>query len=341
MQVVNPKFIKSKKVLLRYDIDVALGKGTGYRVQVTEDFKLRAGLETLDLCLKHAQSVILMGHMGRPSFAEATEGKPDKFFVPRYSVKPIREWFFNQGYEKALESGKLRVLENLRFDPREEAGDKGFAKELAAMGEVYVNEAFASYRPAVSTTVLPALLPRYAGLRFAREVGKLREIRENPKKPFVVIIGGTKVKDKLPVINVLAQKADVVLVGGKIASEMTKSPASFGKNVLIGRLNAEGTDVAPETIAGWKGLLDQAAMIIWNGPVGKFEDAQNDQSAKLAQMVLNSNAEIVVGGGDTVSLLGSLGILEEYEKRAFVSVGGGAMLKFLTDGTLPTIQALD
>ncbi|MBI2334649.1 phosphoglycerate kinase, partial [Candidatus Daviesbacteria bacterium] len=147
MVEVTPELISGKRVLLRYDIDVVL--------HPLEDFKLKAGLNTLRLCLEHATKVILMGHLGRPTFAEATAGKPDKFFVPKYSIAPIVEWFKNHNLRSHIVSGKLVVLENLRFDPREEAGDLNYAKELAQKGDFYINEAFSSYRPAVSTTVLP------------------------------------------------------------------------------------------------------------------------------------------------------------------------------------------
>lgn len=329
MQVVTKDFIKQKKVLLRYDIDVAL-KQEGGKMVVAEDFKLRAGLDTLRLCLENASKVIIIGHLGRP------EGKT----IPEFSVEPIRQWFSDQGFSGDLGSGKLKILQNLRFDPREEAADPAFAGELAQLGEVYINESFSAYHRAASTTVLPTLLPHAAGLRFAEEVKVLGEVRDNPKKPFVAIMGGAKVTDKLPVITVLAQKADAVLVGGKLVAEIREQNLNLPKNVLVGRLNENGFDIAPETTEAWRSLIMGAAMIVWNGPLGKFEDSKNEQSGKIAKMILESKAETVVGGGDTVSLLGNLGVLGEFEKKGFVSVGGGAMLKLLADGTLPTIEAL-
>lgn len=324
MQTVNPQIISGKKVLLRLDLDVPLENG-----QIAEDFKLRAGLATLKLCLENASGVIVMGHIGRPG------GK----VVPELSVEPIRKWFTGQG----ITDNKLKVLENLRFDPREEACDLAYAEELAAMGDIYVNEAFGSYHPAVSTTILPSLLPHAAGLRFIREIGVLGEIRDNPRKPFVVIMGGAKVTDKLPVINVLAKRADAVLVGGKLIQELSVISLQLSDNISVGELNEEGTDITSGTIEKWKTVIQEAAMIIWNGPVGRIEDP-NLGSAKgtyeLAKMILESEAEVVIGGGDTVGFLGKVGLLKEFEEKGFVSVGGGAMLKFLTDGTLPTIEVL-
>ncbi len=377
MQVINSKLISGKTVLIRYDLDVALrlsfGKSfdpevlrteglrsaQGYNPSVAEDFKLKAGLDTLELCLENAKKVILMGHLGRP------EGR----VVEELRIAPVLEWFKSHGLSSHLSSGKLKVLENLRFDSRESfdsAQDKeavmGYARELAQKGDVYINEAFSAYRPSASTTVLPTLFPhvkdpegclrprRAAGLHFAEEVRVIGEVRDNPKKPFVVIMGGAKVKDKLPVIEVLAKKADAVLVGGKLVAEireLASSPTSrsgqnltLPTNVLVGMLNEDGFDIASSTADAWESLINKAAMIIWNGPLGKFEDPRYNQTEKVAKMILASQAEVVIGGGDSVAALNQYGLLEEVQKKAFVSVGGGAMLKLLSEGTLPTIEAL-
>lgn len=365
MQVVDAKFVSGKKVLLRYDIDVALGKGTGDRVQVTEDFKLRAGLNTIKLCLDNASKVIIVGHLGRP-FATAEDEKKGK--PSELSAKPIQEWFnlhlpgvkahlegvfFAKTLEEVAQStSKVVLLENIRFFHGEVPGadyhatctsktcDVDFAKQLASLGEVYVNEAFSAHNIAASTTIVPTLLPHRAGLHFAEEVRVLREVRENPKKPFVAIMGGAKVKDKLPVIEVLAKKANAVLVGGKLVHEIREQNVKLPANVLVGKLNEDGFDISADTTDSWKDLILKAKMIIWNGPLGKFEDPKYEQSGKIARLVLDSGAEIVVGGGDTVALLGSLGLLARYVEVGFVSVGGGAMLKLISDGTLPTIEVL-
>lgn len=318
MQVVNPSLITGKKVLLRLDIDVPIENG-----EVKEDFRLRADLETVKLCLENASQVIAIGHVGRPG------GK----IVPELSVEPVRKWFESRGF-------RLNILENLRFDPREDVCDVAYAKELATMGEIYINEAFAAHHPAASTTILPTLIPHFAGLRFAQEVEKLTEIKNDSKKPFIALMGGAKVEDKLPVINVLAKFADAVLVGGKLVSEIRDKNLSLPKNVLVGKLNEDGFDIAPETILSWKNLILNAKMIVWNGPLGKFEDPKNSATKEIARIVLDSAADIIIGGGDIIAALGQYGLLNEAESKAFVSTGGGAMLKFLVDGTLPTIQYL-
>lgn len=322
MQVVSSPVIQNKKVLLRLDIDVPIENG-----EVTEDFRLRAGLPTLKMCLENASQIIVLGHVGRP------KGK----VVPELSVEPVRIWFAGQGF-------KLKFLENLRFDKREDACDIEYAKELAQMGDIFANEAFAAYHPASSTTVLPTLLPHFAGLRFAKEVEKLTAVKNppagGPKKPFVAIMGGAKVKDKLPVIEVLAKSADVVLVGGKLVSEIREQNLSLPKNVMVGMLNEDGFDIAQETILSWARLIKNAKMIVWSGPLGKFEDPKNSATCEIARMVLDSTAEVIIGGGDTIAALGQYGLLKKAESKVFVSTGGGAMLKFLVDGTLPTIKVL-
>ncbi len=367
MQVVSPQFVLAKKVLLRYDIDVALGKGTGGRVQVIEDFKLKAGLDTLNLCLENASKVILMGHVGRP-FAQASD--EEKGIPKELSAKPIQEWFekeLGQSIDFAEDLGqagrstnKIVLLENIRFFHGEVPGaeyhatctsktcDIDFAKQLANLVDpgqagtgVYVNEAFSSHNKAASTTMVPKLLPHRAGLHFIKEVEVLLNVRNNPKKPFVAIMGGAKVKDKLPVINILAQKADSVLVGGKLVAEIREQNVQLPKNVMVGKLNESGFDISEDTTSAWSGLISKSAEIVWNGPLGKFEDPFFNQTEKIASMILNSGAKIVIGGGDSVAALSQYGLMEKAEKVAFVSVGGGAMLKLLADGTLPTIEVLN
>lgn len=360
MQIITPASVKDKKVLLRYDIDVVLRKESEEsKVIVAEDFKLKAGLDTLKLCLDNAAKVIIVGHLGRPFKTVEDEGKGTPL---KLSAKPILVWFeetlgekvaFAQTLEQAAEyQGKVVLLENIRFFHGEVPGldyhttctsktcDIDFAKKLASLGEVYVNEAFSSHNSGASTTMVPALLPHRAGLHFVKEVETLTKVRNNPKKPFIVIMGGAKVKDKLPVIKVLAKKADAVLVGGKLVAEIRQERVELPKNVMVGMLNEDGFDIASQTVEAWSGLISKAAQIIWNGPVGRFEDPKNDATKRIAEAILNSGAAVVIGGGDSVAALSQYGLMEKAQQGAFVSVGGGAMLKLLADGTLPTIEAL-
>lgn len=334
MQVVTPELIENKRVLLRLDLDVPLREDNG-RMVIEDDTRLLAGMETLGLCLEFASQVTICGHLGRPG------GKED----PKLSVKPIVDWI-EEGYGHIqLPKGKFHVLENLRFEPGEDDSDMAFAKELASHGDFYVFESFAAHRSAASTTVVPTLLPHAAGLRFAQEVDELTQVRENPERPLVVILGGAKVEDKMPVIKAMADKADVVLVGGKLAAEIKEKglPAGrqeiegLGANVMVGKLNEHGFDISDETVNAWTNLIKTAKEIVWNGPLGKFEDPKYNQSEKIAKAIIDSGAKSIIGGGDTIAAVTQYGLVERF---TFVSTGGGAMLKLLADGTLPTIEAL-
>lgn len=321
MQFLTEGLILGKRVLLRLDLDVTIENG-----RVVDDFRLLAGMETLGFCLDYASTVIIMGHIGRPKGED-----------PSLTVKPIVDWL-EEGYGHiTLPEGKLHILENLRFEAGEDACDPSFTKELASYGDVYINEAFASHHPASSITELPKLLPHAAGFHFAQEVETLTKIRTNPDKPFVAVVGGAKVEDKLPAVLSLAKVADAVLVGGKIASEIKDQNTQIPPNVMLGKLTEDGQDLAPETIESWKSLIAGAKLIVWNGPVGKVEDPKNNQSQALAGLITSSTAQTILGGGDTISYVTKLGLLDKF---SFVSTGGGAMLKFLIDGTLPSIEAL-
>lgn len=323
MQVVSPELIENKRVLLRLDLDVPLKDGV-----IEDDTRLLAGMDTLGLCLEFATSVTICGHLGRP------DGKED----PSLTVKPVVDWI-EEGYGHIqLPAGKLHILENLRFEPGEDASDIEFAKELASHGDFYVFEAFAAHRPAASTTVVPTLMPHAAGLRFAAEVDELMRLRSNPIKPMVAILGGAKVEDKLPVIKAMAQIADVVLVGGKLAAEIKeKGIEGLGANVMVAKLNEDGFDISEETTSAWSNLLKTAKEVVWNGPLGKFEDPKYNQSEKIAKAIIESGAKSIIGGGDTISAVTQYGLADRF---TFVSTGGGAMLRLLADGTLPTIEAL-
>lgn len=330
MKVLAPDLIQDKTVLLRLDIDVPLREAQDKpgMYEIEDDFRLIAGMETLGFCLDHAKTVIIMGHIGRP------EGKED----PSLSVKPIVEWLEAGFGHVELPHGKLHILENLRFESGEEACDESFTKELASYGDVFVNDAFASYHKAASTTEIAKILPHAAGLRFAKEVEMLGMVRTNPIRPLVAILGGAKLEDKLPVVHTMSNIADLVLVGGKLAAEIRNSNTQVGSNVIVGSLTEDGEDIDAATVEEWKRQIHRAKQVLWNGPLGKIENSKNGATVEIARTVINSGAKSIIGGGDTVSALDKFGLLDQF---TFVSTGGGAMLKLLVDGTLPTIEVLD
>lgn len=349
MEIVSAQGVTDKTVLLRFDLDVPLqsvksgdyvqteeGSSVLVKYEVADDFRLIAGLETLRLCLDHATSVVMFGHLGRP------EGEDSKL-----SVAPVVEWFVKKfGDSVELEPGKLHILENLRFEKGEEACDINFAHEIIHQAKsvspnsplIFINEAFAAHHPAASTTILPALLPHAAGLRFAKEVQTLTTLRNNPKRPLVAIIGGAKIEDKLAAIESLSRLAEHVLVGGKLIKEIQEKSIELPPNVIVGQLDERGFDISHQTIDRFQEILSTAAQVVWAGPVGKFEDGFDQGNKSLAHSIIISGADSIIGGGDTIHALQKLNLLEKFN---FVSVGGGAMLKLLSEGTLPTIQALN
>lgn len=332
MQVVTAQLIKDKKVLLRYDFDVPLNRkesGAGSITsewEVEDDYRLKAGLETLKLCLENAKQTIIFGHIGRPG------GK----VVPELSVAPVAKWLKEACLKRKFPLGKLTVLENIRFEEGEDACFAETAMSLASMGDFFVNEAFAAHHEAASTTLLPTLLPHAAGLHFAKEVEVLTKLRENPDKPLIALIGGAKVEDKYDAIIALSKLCQAVLVGGLLPSKIRDGNLEVPANVMLGKMSENGIDLAPETIDSFCLLIKHAKEVIWAGPMGKYEDPEgNKGDLKLAQAVIQSGANSVIGGGDTIAAL------EFYlDKFKFVSVGGGASLELLTKGTIPSLAAL-
>ncbi|MCL4397970.1 phosphoglycerate kinase [Patescibacteria group bacterium] len=322
---IDQEEVKEKRVLVRGDIDVPLQipSSKSQIPIITDDTRLQAMKPMLEYLIKNeASEIILCGHIGRP------EGK----VRPELSTKPVQEWI----------SGKVgkqvRVLENLRFDPREEANDESFARELAAMADIYINEAFAACeREHASIVGVPKLLPHYAGFRLAEEVEKLSRVMDNPERPMLVIIGGAKLETKLPVITKMVQAADEIVVGGKLLGEI-KDKGS-GTKIHYLELTDGGKDVTLESIDANKEAIADAATIVWNGPMGVVEDYTFQVGTRrIAELVAsNQKANKIIGGGDTIGFVNKLGLLDKFQ---WVSTGGGSMLKFLAGEKLPGIEAL-
>jgi len=260
-----------------------------------------------------------MGHLGRP------EGR----VVEDLKLAPVEKRF-----RELLDSKNIIFLENLRFDKREEENDAGFAKELAGLGDFYVNEAFASsHRQHASIVGIPKFLPHCAGFHFASEVENLSKILENPKRPLVFVIGGDKLETKLPLVVELAHFANSVLVGGALTQNMNIN------NVLFAKPTDDGFDISDDSIMKFGEIIKKAGTVVWNGPMGKFEDEKWEMGTrKIAEAIAGCGGFRVVGGGDTISALKKFNLID---KMDYVSTGGGAMLEFLAKGTLPGIEALE
>jgi len=291
--------------------------------EVAEPFRLELALKTLQYIIDRGGLPVICGHMGRP------KGKVD----PALSTSRLKPYF-----DSHLK-GDFELLENLRFDAREEANDADFAKELAQKADLYVNESFATcHREAASITGLPKFLPAYAGFRLMREIEVLTQVLDHPARPLVAIIGGAKLESKRPVIEKFAQISDAVLVGGRLALE---EPITFDK-VYCPVDYVDTKDIGPKTLAGWKDMILSARTIVWAGPMGLFEDDKYSIGTKTIATWLaeatKTGCFTVAGGGDTIAALNNFG---QFANISFVSSGGGAMLDFLVDGTLPGIEALN
>ncbi|MBI4099413.1 phosphoglycerate kinase [Candidatus Microgenomates bacterium] len=340
--------VTGKRVFVRGDIDVPLDPSAP--LGISDDRRLRDILPTIEFLLKQNCTVLLAGHLGRPG------GKED----PALSSKPVAEWFatrLRQGSGEArgvclkgnicgFAVGKdVVVLENLRFDPREEANDEGFAKELASLADIYVDEAFGTcYENHVSIAGVPKFLPHFAGLRLAKEVEVLSGVLEKPKRPLLVIVGGAKVDTKIPVIAKMQAFADKVLLGGKIVTEVFSYAREQGveldrNKVLAFPLTADFKDIFPQAIYDAREDFWRAGTIVWNGPFGRVEEEQwQAGTEKVIDLILqNKTAYKVVGGGDTIGFLDKLGLIDKFD---WVSSGGGSMLKFLAGEKLPGIEVL-
>lgn len=334
MQSVAQADVKNKKVLVRLDLDVPVENG-----EVKDLTRLKAGLETLQNILSRGGKPVIMSHAGRP----------DGVVVESLSLRPMlqklmellgNEYTYqivDQPTDLPLE-GTILALDNLRFNPGEEANDPEFAKYLASFGDIYVNDSFAvSHRPHASFIGVSKLLPSYAGLHLLEEVEHLESAMKNPEHPVVVVLGGAKVETKLPAINNMSPIADQILLGGKLVLEA--DPKNLPANVALPVDMNQNLDIGARTSEQYGGILQTAKTIIWNGPVGKFEEPPFDAGTRMIAEAIakNKQANRIIGGGDTLAAIDEFGLTDEV---GYVSTGGGAMLDFLAGEKLPGLEAL-
>jgi phosphoglycerate kinase len=333
--------VEGRRVLVRADLNVPLEDG-----RVADDTRIRAALPTMQLLLeREAAEVIVCSHLGRPK-------GPD----PEYAIAPVAERL----RELLGANGRLRVLENTRFDPRETANDPELAKELAAQADLYVNDAFGSaHRAHASTEGVAHLLPAYAGLLLELELVRLGELLESPEHPYVAVVGGAKVEDTIGLLHSLVERADVVLVGGKVAEELRANPMDlplklpsdvvaapeFAAHAEAKVVSADeipdrwlGLDIGPRTREGYAKRITMAKTVFWNGPMGVFEWPRFAEGTfAIARAMAEADAYTVVGGGDSVRALHAAGVADKID---WVSTGGGAALEFLEGKELPGVAAI-
>jgi phosphoglycerate kinase len=334
--------LDGKKVLVRVDFNVAMEKN-----QVKEKFKIAAAKKTVDYLLKKNCKIALISHLGRP------QGKVD----PKFSLGQIKDVVseslgvrvnfiddcIGDKVEEALEnisSGEILLLENVRFYPGDEENSPEFSKELSENFDVFINDAFSvSHRNQASITGITKFLPSFAGFQLQKEITEMEKIKKDFAQPAVAIIGGAKIETKLPVIKFFEKNYDYVLVGGKIANEALDQKIDFSEKVILPvDFVDDRLDIGPETVKKFQAIIQKARTIVWNGPLGKFEEEKYSHGTlDVFQTLLRSKAYKVVGGGETLEILEKN---QDADKFDFVSTGGGAMLEYLSGGKMPGIEML-
>jgi len=378
--------LKDKKVIVRVDFNVPIDK----KGKITDDTRIKEALPTIKYILKSKpKKLILMTHLGRPDGKVIESLRVDKIAnrlskLLKQQVKKLDDCI-GEEVKKKIEKTKAKVilLENLRFHPEEEKGDENFAKELASLADVYINDAFGTaHRAHASTTIIAKYLPSAIGFLMEKEINSL-SCALSPTKPYVIILGGAKVQDKIGLINNLLDKANSILIGGAMAytflkakgvnvgnSRVENEKINLAKEILdnaqkknvkivlpVDHLvvdnidnpnikkftenenieeNLIGVDIGPKTISLFKEELKNANTILWNGPLGIFENDNYAKGTKEIALFLAKlkNAMVIVGGGDSASAAKKFKV---EKKLCHVSTGGGASLEFLEGKTLPGI----
>lgn len=372
--ITKLKKLENIKVLLRTDFNVPLG--VDGKISKDEATRIEKSLETINFLRKNKAKVIIISHIGRLStdslkpVAEYLAKKIKLTFVEGHTQDIVRE------HIDTMVGGDVVMLENLRQDPGEVENSSAFARGLSRLANVYVNDAFAvCHRRHASIVGVPKFLPSYSGFQLDLEISHLTKIATNPKKPFLFILGGAKFETKLPLIKKFIKIADYVFVGGALQNNFFKAKGlevgtsliddkrynlgglvktdkillpkdvvvtNVGKTkiVLVGQVGLKDTivDIGPETIKDLSAIITQSKTVLWNGPLGLYEDGFSESTKQIAKQIAKSSAVSVVGGGDTVVTIQELKL---GNKMDFVSTGGGAMLEFLQKGKLPGITALD
>lgn len=315
--------LKGTKVLMRTDFDVPVGSdGT-----ISEQYRIVRQKPTLDFLRSRGASVVLAAHISAVNSFEP--------------LKPQLEQLLGVSFGDGV-----TLLENTRQNPGEEANDEAFARELVAGCDIYVNNAFAvCHREHASVVAAAKLLPAYAGFLIQEETDALSRFIDAPMRGKVVYIGGAKASTKIPVIEHLIERAEYVAVGGVAANEIVAGTTQIDAHNPKLHLPSDfvmddGTalDIGPETARTFAALANNASLIIWNGPMGRFEDARfMTGTESIARAITTSGALSIIGGGDTISAVDSLGLLDRF---TFVSTGGGAMLAFLAGAQLPGLKVL-
>ncbi|MFH0712480.1 MAG: phosphoglycerate kinase [Candidatus Jorgensenbacteria bacterium] len=362
IRFISPPILKKfwgKTCLLRIDLNAKPGREKKF-------LRVEAVMPTIKTLLKNRNKVVILSHRGRPT--TKTDSKSSlRPFVPILSRRLGKRVAFVSDF-RLPDAGEVFLLENLRFWKEEEKNDAKFAKKLASLGDFYVNDAFAvSHRKDASVSAITRHLPSYGGLLLKKEIENLDLAAKKARKPFVVVIGGAKVGDKLGIMSYLWKKADCFLLGSGPAAtffaakgypigdslvdrrSIPKIRKFIGSKKVILPLDVEMKDkrildIGPGTQRHYSEMIRKARTIIWSGPVGMFEKKGFSDGTKAIWMAMlkNKKARIVIGGGETLASLSLIrNSMSLIPKNVFLSTGGGAMLEYLSGKKLPGIAALE
>ena len=365
--------LKGKRVLLRTGMDLPVDD----EGNVSDVFRLERSLPTVEFLAKCGARTIIaskVGHKPKDKISIAPVAEALKKYVPVVFVPDLTGIVAQQAIH-AMKDGEMIMIENLQRDAREIAGDDSYAKELAALADIYVNDAFPSAHRGSATMVgVPEFLPSYAGLLMRDEVREIDAARA-PEHPSLAILGGAKFETKAPLIKLLLEKYDHVFVTGALANDVFKARGlPVGRSLISKELpdasilehpnflapidvtverpdgqshvkkpedvDAEDkiVDIGPDTVAMLAPHIASAKFILWAGPTGMYESGYIHYTQGIAELIAKSAAQKVIGGGDTIAAIEKTGVAQE--NLGFLSTGGGAMLEYLLKGTLPGIAAL-
>jgi phosphoglycerate kinase len=355
--------INGKKVFLRADFNVPVKDGI-----IIDDFRIKKATGIIDFLREKGAKIVIGSHFE----GEGGSLKPVFEYLKKlYPVVFIDDFYPNT---PDINTEDIVLLENLRKYPEEKSNDDTYAKHLASFADYYVNEAFSSsHREHASIVGIPKYLPSFAGFVFEEEIAGLSQAL-HPENPFVFVLGGAKFETKIPLVKKFFALADKIFIGGALANDFLKASGfKTGTSLLskddvnikdfltdkltlpsdvlvknnsgvsvkdINDIEAEDyiVDVGPKSVEKIRGLISDARFILWNGPLGNYELGYKNGTLELASCIARSSAKSIVGGGDTIASIAELNL---YDKFTFISTGGGAMLDFLANETLPGIEALN
>ncbi|MBT3355996.1 phosphoglycerate kinase [bacterium] len=349
MKTLKGLDLKDKRVVLRAEFNVPTSQG-----KIDDDTRIKKAVLTINHILsQETKALLVIAHIGRPG------GKRDEEFsnkivqgrlqeLTKREVEIIEDVGEIDAVLKSADSNKIYLLENIRFWEEEEGGDEAFGKKIGEPFDVYVNDCFSTSHRAHASFVC---VPKYTrekcmGLLFEEEYSNLSKVKNDPEHPAVMVIGGAKIATKLPVIENMIRIYDKVLVGGRIANEALDEKLDLGEKVLLPTdFNPKGKederlDIGDETIKEYIKEVENAKTIVWNGPLGKFEDEEASEGTKLVCRAIAQNEEAlqVIGGGETLEAVSEFSDFSHFD---YVSMSGGAMLEYLSGKTLPGIEALE